>query len=486
MKQPTKLQLKSLSKQEKLALIDALDELERKKKQRREKYVPNTGQMPVHLSKKQIRAVFSGNGAGKTCMGANEAIWAAEGYHPVRDEYTPAPTRGIIILDNPDKVGDVWMPELQKWTVINEEKQCDKRGKPYYTRINFENGSEILFMFHDQHPMRFESIEADWLIFDEPPPRKIYVALMRGLRKAGSAPWMLFLGTPITAAWMRKELWEPWEKGTADNIECFKFKTDANKANLNWEFMENVYFKNLSEKEIKIRREGEFFDLEGLALAHLFDDEVHIIPAFEWPNNWPTVVVIDPHPSKKHVAILLGANDKGEMFYIKEMASGSAPARFSEELLEFYKGYRVIDIVCDSIGATPRTGGDGNLSFVDKLSEIHRGIRTTTYGEKSDEAFIENIREVLEIPEKEDNFGRRLPKLRIFEGNRGIISDIRNVQWQKWNKKDYDGPKDKLEIGDKDYLACVKYALATPIAFAAGKFRKIKSRNSPWGRNKNI
>lgn len=481
----TKSPFAHLNREQKLQLLDALNEKERRKRLRRASYVPNDGQTPVHSSRKPVRAVFTGNGGGKTAMGANEAIWALEGYNPITKTHTPTPSRGIIVLDNPDKVADVWLPELQKWTIIDEEKQCEKRGKPYYTRMTHENGSEILFMFHDQHPVRFESIEADWVIFDEPPPRKIYVALMRGLRKKGSVPWLLFLGTPIAAAWMRKELWEPWSKGEADHIECFKFMTDVNKENINWEFYTEVYFKGLSEKEVRIRREGEFFDIEGLALCHLFERNIHIIEPFEWPNSNPVVVVIDPHPSKAHVAIMLGADRDGWLYYIKEFASRAVPDKYSEELEEFCKGYRVVDIVCDSLGNTPLTGGDGNKSFIDKLNERHRYVRATSYREKNDEQFIENIREVLAIPEKEDNFGNRLPKLRIFKGNSGIISDIENVEWEKWVRKDLDQVKPKLAIGNKDYLACVKYALATPISMSGAKPRRIRSKPSPWGSNKN-
>lgn len=472
--------LTDLTKEEKLKLLDLLDEKERRLKNRRARYTPNPGQMPVHTSSKAIRAVFSGNGAGKSCMGANEALWAAEGFNPIRKVVTPSPSRGVVVLDNPDKVDQQWLPELQKWSVI-EERQLKKNGKPYYTQITFDNGSEILFMFHDQHPLRFESIEADWLIFDEPPPRKIYIALMRGLRKAHSQPWMLFLGTPITAAWMRKELWEPFVKGEAEHIECFRFKTDVNKVNLNWDFYEQVYFKNLSEKEKKIRREGQFFDLEGLALTHLFDRDVHLVSPFPWPNHYPVVVVIDPHPRKKHVACMVGADREGELFYIKEFSSASAPEQFSHELLEFYKGYRVYDIVCDNLGSTPMTGGDGNMSFIDKLNQVHRFVRPTTYHEKNDEAFINNIRQVLEIPIQADNLGRNLPKLRIFSDCLGIINDIENVEWEKWKNKNEDEIKPKLAIGNKDYLATLKYALATPISFAATRPRKIKSKPSPWG-----
>jgi len=474
-------QLAKLSRTEKLKLIDLIEERERRRREAADVYEPHRAQKEIHASKKQIRALFCGNGFGKTTCGANEAIWALKGFNPVRKEFMPTPSRGIIVLDNPSKVDDVWIPELRKWSNF-DDKQFFKRGKPYITQIKEVNGSEALFMFHEQNPLQFESIEADWIIFDEPPPRKIYIALMRGLRKAGSKPWILILGTPITAAWMRKEIYEPWARGTAPHIECFKFRSDENRDNLNWDMMEKVFFNTLSEKELAVRRDGSFFDLEGLALAHVFDRSTHVIDSFLWPRDWPCIVAIDPHPSKDHIACLVGVGRDGELYYIDELASSSAPQEFARELREFYKGYRVIDIICDSLGNTPGTGGAGNATFIEIMNQAGNRVRATSYKDKNDEDFIQRIQQVLEIPKKADNFGRRQPKLRVFQGNNGIVSDIENVEWLTYKNQDFNKPK--LNITNRDYLATLKYALAASPELARIKSKTLKSSRGTIPRNK--
>ena len=123
--------------------------------------------------------------------------------------------------------------------------------------------------------------------------------------------------------------------------------------------------KSLSEKEIAIRRHGHFFDLEGLALAHLFDREKHLVDPFVWPDGHNVCVAIDPHPAKNHVAVMLGADRANNLFYLKELSSGAPPRQFARELKDWMKGFRVIDIVSDSLGATPGSGGDGNKTFID-------------------------------------------------------------------------------------------------------------------------
>ncbi len=469
------MKLDHLTKEEKLALLEALEEKERRSKLRVDTYVPNPGQIDVHQSPHTLRAVFSGNGGGKTTLGVNEALWAAYGYNPVLSSHTHVPCRVIIVLDRPDKVEQAWLPEIRKWTNIKPE-QLRKNGKPYYTQIVFENGSYIQFMFHDAEHLAFESIECDVVIFDEPPPRHVYVALRRGGRTKGRKAKYLIIGTPISAAWMRKEIYEPWAKGELKDTECFKFGTEVNKNNLADGYIE-TFSSVLSDKEKRIRLHGDFFDLDGLALAHLFDRTKHILKRseYEWDKNKPCVLAIDPHPSKNHVAILMGADEYGPV-YIKEVSRKETPRVFAQTLKKFIAGYRVIDLTCDNLGSSDMTGGEGFKSFIQVLKEEGLQVRPTTYDDKHDEDWISRIQQVLEIPNEDNNFGTKIPPLRIMEGNQGIISDIETVEWMKF--RNLDEYKPTLNIGNKDYLACLKYALATNLTLKTKK-DKVYYRNKP-------
>ena len=348
-------------------------------------------------------------------------------------------------------------------------------GKPYIARIRFDNGSEIRFMFHDQEPMSFESIEIDWAIFDEPPPRHIYVALRRGGRGKHSKPWFLIIGTPIAAAWLRKEIYEPWARGDTKDTECFRYGTEVNRSNLAEGYIES-FASVLSEKEKRIRLQGEFFDLEGLALADLFKRETHLVAERRWPPNWPVVIAIDPHPRKAHVALMLGVSPDNELLALKEIASREVPSKFAGTLKAWYQGYRVLDIVCDSFGSSELTGGDGNLSFIQVLREQGIKVRPTRYDEKQDESWIQMIQEVLAIPVEPDGFGRREPRLKILSSLKGLIADIETVEWQKF--RNFDETKPKLAIESKDFLACLKYALAAQPKFNKGHERPIKPQSS--------
>lgn len=470
----------SLSREEKLRKIDAIREKRRRIMATKPTYKPNTGQLPVHKDQRDIRVVQSGNGAGKTALGVNEVVWWSRGVNPILNTMTRVPCVTAVCLDKPDKVEDIWIPELNKWTNLDEEAELRKNGKPYIEEIIFKNGSKIHFYFHDQAELAAEGVEIDNIVFDEPPPRRMFIALTRGTRKKGSTPKVLIIGTLLNQPWVFETLVKPAQKGERPDIGTYRFSTEVNRNNLADGYIER-FSKNLTEKERLVRIEGHAAHLSGQALAHLFKPDLHVVPYFAWPAGKPVVLVIDPHPAKDNVAILIGATGDGRIYYLKEMTSGSPPGAFAEELKDFYKGYRVIDMIIDSLGETPGTGGDGNMSFSEKLRAKGVPVRSTSYREKDDEDFITRIRQVLEIPDKPDNFGRVRPVLAIIEGCSGIIGDIEGVTWLKY--KNLDENKPKLDISHRDFLACLKYGLATNINFVASRGvtpKTKRSGKSPW------
>lgn len=470
-----------LTRDQKIQKYELIQEKKRRILAKKPVYKPNSGQLPVHKDKKSIRIVAAGNGGGKTALAAQEAIWWATGYNPITEEFSKVPATIILLLDSPLKIDKVWMPELRKWYPIDDECVLKKNGKPYVNEIVFKNGSTIQVMLQEQETIVFEGIQLDYFIADEPFERRIWVAVRRGARKKGTKPRFLIIGTPIGQPWLYSEMWKKSAEGERDDIGLHRFSTDVNLGNLADGYKEE-FGRNLTEQEKKVRFGGHFDHIEGLALAHLFDRQCHVIKPFQWNPGKPVVVAVDPHPAKGHYAIMLGATGDGRLYYLKEMNSKSPPARFAEELKEFYAGYRVLDIIVDSLGETPGSGGDGNMSFSDKLRQRGVRARSTSFKDKSDSDFIQRIQQVLEIPEQADLFGRRLPRLAIIEGCTGIIDNIESVQWAKY--RNHEVFKEKLDITQKEYLACLKYAMTTNLFFVAdaGRVPKTKrSKPSPWG-----
>lgn len=470
-------------------MIDALEIKHRRKLGKADNYIPNGGQIRVHKSEKKIRVVTAGNGGGKTACAANEAIWAANGYNPTLDKNSDVPARIIVLVDQPIKIASTWLPELKKWTNLKPE-QLHKDGKPYIARVSFPNGSELIFMTHDMDPMIFESIELDMLIADEPFPRHIWIALFRGGRKKGRVARFLLVGTPISGSWLREELVEPWSRGEFEDCDVIKYGTIENQANLADGYIEQ-FSRVLTEKERRIRLEGEFADLDGLALAHLFNRKHHVVSAldFNWPPHWPVVIAIDPALAKKHVALALGVTPQNKLIALREFAFKGDAKTFGRHLVPWMRGLKIVDIVVDSLGSGDLTGGDGVLSFIaalnDELAKSRYRCRATTFDEKQDEAWLTAIQNVLTVPVEPDNFGKMEPQLKILDTCTGLIHDIETVSWEKYRLDDIYKPK--LDIKKKDYLACLKYGIAAQPAFDKGRETVIRPRGGSAGiRNRDL
>lgn len=472
--------LSKLTHEQKLELYNVIQEKKRRLKMRRAVYTPNDGQLPIHISEKSIKFCASGNGAGKTAAAVHEVVWALLGFHPFKKVHTKVPATVVVVLDKANKSDSVWVPEIKKW-FDTTDWEFAKKGTANTQEINLVSGSRLLFLSHEMDPLAWESIQADAVAYDEPPPRALFIAMRRATRKKNTKPWHLIIGTPLAQSWLRTEIYEPWAKGELPEAECFRMSSDVNKENINWEEQENN-FRFMTEKERQVRRHGNFFDLSGLALASLFKRDVHIIDSagFTWDKQNPCVLVIDPHGAKPHVAVILGVDRDNKIYVLAETAKSCTPSQFAQHLKTFMEPYSIIDIVCDSYGNSSsgiqHIEAEGYQSFIRTLKDNGVPARATTYKEKSDEDFVSRIQDSLRIPFEPDNLGQMIPKLRILDRCTATIVDIENVEWQRDKKSDSNKPK--LDIQHRDYLACVKYGLATNLYYDKNR-QRIYYRQRP-------
>lgn len=480
--------MSKLSREEKLELIALLEEKKRRDKNKLPLFVDGASETQMEILKCDTleRFVFAGNGFGKTALGIEDLRCQINGNNPHNGVKYVTPSRCYIILDKPEKIDNVILPEMRKWMGIKPE-QCHKRGKPYVSEISFDDGSFVKFLFWDQNPMTAEGIEGDYFWFDEPPPRDLYISLRRAGRTKGRRARYLVTGTPLAAPWLRTEVYEPWSKGERQDCMCFRGNTESNAQNLADGYIQQ-FSAALNEKERGIRLRGEFFDLDGLALSHLFRRETHTIDinSLYWEQRNPCVIVIDPHPSKPHHAILMGADSDNRLYVLDEYKEKAVARNFIKSLIKqgWFEKYRIVDFVYDSLGNSEMTSGEGFLPFGqvinEELGKAKLGrARATTYDEKNDEDFINRIQDSLLMPEQPDNFGQRIPKLRIASHCRGTISDIENVQWAKHHRTDINKPS--LDISHKDFLSCVKYALACNLYHKKTKDRIYIPKGKPYG-----
>ena len=465
------------------------------------KYAPNKVQKRFHNSHAFIRALFSGNGVGKTTACINEAIWTATGTHPYR-ETARIPNTTIIVLDDPGKADHVYIAQLKKKKWYDVSKLVlEKHGRSYTTEVKFPNGSNWIFMTHEMSEEKWESIECAGVIFDEPPPRFIYIALMRGQREKDMKPWIAFAGTPRgkNAPWMYRDIYKPWKFNQDSDIECFHGTTYDNIENLDPDTITR-WKKRFSEQELKTRLSGEFEFLSGRIFSEFYKD-IHVEPPFTWPYGWPVILAIDPHLRKNHVAVLLGIDPDKEVHVICELETSLAGSKAAEFFINACEQYPIKFGICDNFGSMPHTGGVENgkpKSFIEVFNDTARRmgakfrIRATTKAEKSDDEWIEDMKQWLRV--EPDSTGVERPFFHIFDTCIKSIDNFETYIWDEHKGAMADGKdvKEKPLGTNCDQLMCIKYGLATKpdkmgidkiyrkSAGRLGGAREYESNGIPW------
>jgi len=432
-------------------------------------YVENPVQAKFHRSQAFIRALFSGNGVGKTTACINEAIWTSLGTHPYRPT-SRIPNTTIIVLDDPAKADTVYLSQLKKkrWYDPNNLEKL-KHGRSHTVEIIFPNGSNWVFMTHEMLEDKWESIECAAVIFDEPPPRFIYIALLRGMREKDMKPWIAFAGTPRgrNSPWMYREIYRPWKFAQDPDIECFFGTTFDNLMNLDPETIER-WKKRYTEQELKTRVYGEFEFLSGRIFDTFFRDH-HVEESFVWPKSWPVILAMDPHLRKNHVAVLLGIDRDKEIHVIRELETSLAGKKAAEFFIRACEPYSVKAGICDNFGSIKMYEGKGKekrKSFIDLFNDTSREmgskvrIRPTTNKEKKDDEWIEDMRDWLRV--EADRSGQERGRFHIFEDCIKTIDNFESYVWDEHRGAAADGKDIKEEpLGtDCDYLMCVKYGIS--------------------------
>lgn len=290
-----------------------------------------------------------GNKTGKTHGGIAEDLAHALGRRIWLDERDPdykidikIPNRGIVGCETmmhsvPEKIWPTFKELIPKTCQYTTKK--NPSGQIHRITLDTDEegnkcGSEIHIRSYDQDADTFEGIDADWIHWDEPPPKKILQAAERGKIVTNAPSW--FTMTPLKEAYIydeyslkaynfggedeeiaviRGEIWEncvDW---------CFKCRLDIPEnrevdpdtqrlvrpikrcpnCNRSMGFITRAgieeYLKTLDPEEREAREKGLWKHLSGLVYKGL-DRDTHTYEDFPVPKNWTKIEGIDPHDAK--------------------------------------------------------------------------------------------------------------------------------------------------------------------------------------------
>jgi len=281
----------------------------------------STGDSAWFESDAQIRVGIGGNRAGKTTKLILEAGATAIGFRPW---YPPgskwfkrglktvaAHERGYSRIRYVVPSFEVHLPEVikefKKWWPTSWWKAESKTPQGQPRSFRFFNGSEILFMSHHMKQEDFEGVEADLIMFDEPPPEWMWSRILRGLVSTGgracvgstlldASGWFWDSVVNRAVAEQAEEIDVTWHSiwdNTAENGGC-QSQTCRNV---------RLWLENgiTSPEERMAREHGYPMHVGGLVLSG-FPMSSEVAP-FELPRDCIIASCIDPAGSRPYAGL---------------------------------------------------------------------------------------------------------------------------------------------------------------------------------------
>lgn len=436
-----------LSRAEKEELLKKLQQLEILQKEKvLEKFEPTRMQERFFRSQAPIRLLTAGNGSGKSLSLLMELIWSHLNIHPFRD--CTFVNHSWVVVPGYEKVED-YIHELKRWCPPTQLPEFDKMGTSAIRRLRWKNGSLTTFYSIDSDPNRFEGTNYQKLFIDEPCPRAVYIAALRGLRNspAWSVVWAM---TPISEPWIYEDLYLPSVNGQTKDIEVFEGSSYDN-PHLSREFLK-AFEAQLTEDERQTRIEGKFALLQGRVFKE-FDRRLHVLKFQPWPADWPVYEALDVHTRKPNTAVWVGLTKDEDLVVLDELAVEGIPD-FAQAILQRRSGKRIVSSIVDN---SALSADWSTRSAMDMLSSA--GIRCSAVHQRDKDVAngINKIKRALKG--SLDSNGKLRPQLYVMENCRNTIKEFEMYVWDDHRVPEKSGVKEKPRKIYDDFLDPIRYII---------------------------
>jgi len=463
----THMDLNNLSKNELAGLARLLDEQEKAFDDGKlELYEPHVGQEKFHKSNKKIRLVITGNRWGKTTASVIETIWLGLGIHPYHN--ISVPNKGKLYAVDFGQAHEVIHEKFREWVpkkFLNLKRPFVYNQHGYLVRVNFWNGSYVKIGTYDQSTMSAEGSNWNYVAFDEPPPRDLYIGNLRGLVDSGGIMW--FTMTPLHEAWIYDELWVPGQTGGKKDkrVDCFTGNSFDN-PHTNKESLD-LFADELTQEEYSIRIEGNFTKLRGLVID-TYNPSLSDVNPFPLNSDFVLYEGIDPHPSKAHRALWKAVARDGRRYVVDELLCDGGIYDFGKQIAIIRR--RLTErgaILCDSICDTSLNQKDPNFR-INQRDELCRALRDSgevifpRNAQKKDwldpgiaklRDLYRPIKHVIDQGEGKEPLEFLAPMEYIFKSCRSYIYELMHYQYPNRDMLETTKPIAK----DNDLIDCNRY-----------------------------
>lgn len=301
--------LKELSRQDKIELLEILDEKERRRQEDPLKYATqHDKQQAATACMKAVRALFWGNRVGKTEWGASETARYATANHPFR---SVKPGVEIWCCCPSYEVQE----ETTQKKLLSYLPQKDighisyLRGK-IIKKIVMKNKTVIDFKSYDQGREKFQGTGKRLIWFDEEPPKDIWEECFVRVEAGQQLDVILTMTAVKGMTWVYDEIYLNTsnpdlyvsEAGWDDN----PFLTAVQKEQM---------ARGLSAAALKVRREGKFVKRVGLVCAW-WDRTSHLRHYDNLDHSWTWYEIMDGGFSDPAAWLLMGVDNDNNVHLV--------------------------------------------------------------------------------------------------------------------------------------------------------------------------
>lgn len=297
------------SRQDKIALLELLDEKERRMKANPLKYAKrHPKQIAAHMAQQAIRALFWGNRVGKTEWGAMETSEYATAHHEHR--LVQPPFQIWAACPSYDVQKDTTQPKLLRYLPESEIKSKTWLRKGVLKEIELKNGVTIVFKSYEQGREKFQGAGVRLIWFDEEPPHDIWEECFVRVEAGQQLDVILTMTAIKGMTWVYDEIYLATgnedlyvsEAGWDDN----PYLTEKQKEQMS---------RGLSASALKVRREGKFVKRVGLVCSW-WDREKNIKHYESLDKSWTWYEMLDGGFSDPAAYLLIGVDNDNNVHIV--------------------------------------------------------------------------------------------------------------------------------------------------------------------------
>jgi hypothetical protein len=258
------------------------------------------------------------NKAGKTAIVVIRCVCFAVGKHPFlpKDhplydltQFVPIPNQGMIVGEKlTQSIQHKIIPEFRKWIpeICQPVYKKNPQGIPTQITLQYDLdgnplGSVIFCRSLDQEPSSFEGIDYEYVLYDEPPNEKVYVAAERGLVATGG--YSMIAMTHLKEVWINDLEDQSIDMGGQDeNIRIIEtgniWENVIEKGGFLTQESVDEFIKIVPKEEYDARILGQAMARGSRIFSSFVDEFPYVIPNYDIPKHWTKIEGIDPADGK--------------------------------------------------------------------------------------------------------------------------------------------------------------------------------------------